>query len=382
MFPVGASTVNCTATDTSGNTAACSFKVTVKDGEKPTIAQPADIVKNTDPGKPTAVVSFPLPAAQDNCPGVTVACLPASGSTFPLGPTSVTCTATDTANNKISTTFKVTVIDNEKPTINCPPDLVKNNDAGLCSAVVNYTVTATDNVPGVTVACVPASGSVFPVGASTVNCTATDTAGNTAACSFKVTVADGEKPTIAQLPDLVKNTDPGKLTAVVGFPLPAAQDNCPGVAVACVPRAGSEFPIGVTPVTCTATDSVGNSRSSSFTVTVIAAPGELGLTKTADKLSVPAGSPVTYTYVVTNRGATTLTDVVVTDDNGTPNYKADDYVVTTNLTLAPFQSRIYTNSVIPPVTIVTDNTATEIGLLMTGVLANGDIKAMFILDQE
>src|SRR5262249_31276993 len=34
----------------------------------------------------------------------------------------------------------------------------------------------------------PASGSTFPLGTTTVNCTATDAAGNTATCSFTVTV--------------------------------------------------------------------------------------------------------------------------------------------------------------------------------------------------
>jgi hypothetical protein len=57
------------------------------------------------------------------------------------------------------------------------------------SGVVTYvTPTATDNCPGVTVACVPASGSVFPLGTTTVTCTATDASGNTATCSFSVRV--------------------------------------------------------------------------------------------------------------------------------------------------------------------------------------------------
>jgi hypothetical protein len=56
------------------------------------------------------------------------------------------------------------------------------------SMVVNFTVTASDNCPGVTVTSTPASGSVFSVGTTTVNSTATDTSGNTASCSFTVTV--------------------------------------------------------------------------------------------------------------------------------------------------------------------------------------------------
>lgn len=58
-------------------------------------------------------------------------------------------------------------------------------------AVVKYTATATDNLPGVTVACTPASGSAFPLGTTTVTCTATDAAGNTTTGSFTVTVNIG-----------------------------------------------------------------------------------------------------------------------------------------------------------------------------------------------
>jgi hypothetical protein len=56
--------------------------------------------------------------------------------------------------------------------------------------VVNFTTTASDNCPGVAVVCNPASGSCFPLGVTTVTCTATDAVGNTATCSFPVSVFD------------------------------------------------------------------------------------------------------------------------------------------------------------------------------------------------
>src|SRR6185503_12292687 len=70
--------------------------------------------------------------------------------------------------------------------------------------VTNFTTTASDNCPGVTVVCTPASGSCFPVGTTTVTCTATDASGNTATCSFTVTVfnvclQDDANPTIVFL---------------------------------------------------------------------------------------------------------------------------------------------------------------------------------------
>src|SRR5262249_36967091 len=51
--------------------------------------------------------------------------------------------------------------------------------------------TVSDNCPGVTSICNPPAGSVFPVGTTTVTCTATDASGNTAACTFAVTVFTG-----------------------------------------------------------------------------------------------------------------------------------------------------------------------------------------------
>ena len=56
-------------------------------------------------------------------------------------------------------------------------------------AAVTYTATANDNVDGsVPVSCTPASGSMFAIGTTTVNCSATDAHGNSATGSFSVTV--------------------------------------------------------------------------------------------------------------------------------------------------------------------------------------------------
>src|SRR6185503_4802731 len=93
--------------------------------------------------------------------------------------------------------FTVTVNDTQNPTITCPANIVQTTAPGQCSATVSYNVTATDNCSGVTVVSTPASGSTFPVGTTTVMATATDAAGNTATCSFTVTVNDTQPPTIS-----------------------------------------------------------------------------------------------------------------------------------------------------------------------------------------
>lgn len=195
-FQKGVTTVTCMATDSSKNTGSCSFTVTVNDTQPPSITCPANITTNADPNQCSAVVTYPAPTVSDNCPGVGApTCSPASGSSFPAGTTTVTCSVTDSSNNTASCSFTVTVRDTQPPTITCPQNITFVA-AATCpvtnSMPVNFTVTATDNCPGVTVICrnqngvVVTSGQPFPVGTTTVTCTATDAAGNTATCSFTV----------------------------------------------------------------------------------------------------------------------------------------------------------------------------------------------------
>jgi uncharacterized delta-60 repeat protein len=191
FFPTGTTTVTCAPV--AGP--ACSFTVTVNDTQ-PTITCPPNQTKCNDPNQCGAVVTFPPPTASDNCPGVTTSCSPASGSFFPKGTTTVTCTATDSSGNTASCPFTVTVNDCQAPSITCPQSIISVAAASCpiqtTTPPVNFTVTASDNCPGVTVVCknqsaaVVVSGQTFPVGTTTVTCTATDTSGNTSTCGFTV----------------------------------------------------------------------------------------------------------------------------------------------------------------------------------------------------
>ena len=82
----------------------------------------------------------------------------------------------------------MTVQDTEAPTWTVPADITVSTDPGVSTAVVNYTATPTDNVGVTSSSCTPVSGSTFPLGTTTVNCTASDAAGNTGTASFNVTV--------------------------------------------------------------------------------------------------------------------------------------------------------------------------------------------------
>jgi hypothetical protein len=154
-------------------------------------------------------------------------------------------------------------------TITCPANITKSNDANQCGAVVTYPAPTTTGTCGTTF-CSPASGSFFPVGTTTVTCSTT--AGPS--CTFTVKVNDTQPPTItcpSNVTVTAAATCPIATSTVVTYPPPVASDNCPGVTVVCSPASGTTFPVGTTTVTCTATDTSGNTASCSFTVTVFSA---------------------------------------------------------------------------------------------------------------
>lgn len=203
VFPVGNTTVTYKATDASGNFVTDTQTVTVVDNTVPTVSCPANIVVSNDPGLCSAVVTFSVTAA-DNCPGVTVQTDKASGSTFAKGTTTVNATATDAAGNIATCSFTVTVNDTENPVISCPSSITLEPTCPS-GAIATYTApVGTDNCPGATTARTAglASGSIFPIGTTTVTHTVTDASGNTASCSFTVTV----KTAAAVVQDLITRT--------------------------------------------------------------------------------------------------------------------------------------------------------------------------------
>ena len=198
VFPTGTTTILYTATDAAGNTSSGLQLVTVTEspGIPPTITAPNDVTANTGPGA-TSCGTFVSDAtlgtaiANDNCAGVSVTRtgVPA-GNIFPVGTTTVTYTAVDASGNTASDTQTVTVIDNTAPVISCPNNITLEPTCPT-GAIGTYTApVGTDNCPNPTTTRTAglASGSVFPVGTTTVTYSVTDASGNSASCSFTVTV--------------------------------------------------------------------------------------------------------------------------------------------------------------------------------------------------
>jgi MBG domain (YGX type)/YDG domain/HYR domain len=204
-FPSGALADDAEATPTVAEQPA--------DTTAPTVAVPADITVDADPATGEAAVAFDVAADDDVDGAIVPTCDWTSGSAFPVGTTTVTCTATDTAGNTGSGTFTVTVNpapDTTPPVFGNIPEDFSVDAADDSGAQVTYDQpTATDDVDGdVPVDCAPPSGAQFPVGSTTVTCTADDDANNLAQATFTVTVNPAPTPPPTDTPSPIPTDTP------------------------------------------------------------------------------------------------------------------------------------------------------------------------------
>ncbi len=264
-----------TAMDNCGNASSCPQTITVTDTTGPVVTCPANVSVNctastqpADTGTATAV---------DNCSGV--ASISHSDSIAPgscAGNYVITRTwsATDNCGNASATTCNqtITVTDATGPVVTCPANVSVNCTASTQPADTG-TATATDDCSGV--ANISHSDVIAPGGCAgnyviTRTWTATDNCGNSSSCAQTITVTDTTGPTITSCPgpNIAVHSAAGTcLSAPVTYS-GAATDDCSGVAsITFSPPSGTEFPVGMTTVTMTATDGCGNPTQCQFTVT-------------------------------------------------------------------------------------------------------------------
>lgn len=153
-----------------------------------------------------ATVTYALPVATDELDtSVTVTCLPASGSAFVIGTTTVICSAIDSAGNAaVWTSFHVVVTDTSAPVIAAAPGIVVDAVSPSGAVVTYVPPTASDANDGpVSVTCLPVAGSLFPIGITTVTCTADDGHGNSAMPTTFPVEVKGAADQISDLRSLV-----------------------------------------------------------------------------------------------------------------------------------------------------------------------------------
>ena len=198
MFPIGATTMQFEAIDGSGNATRCNYQVIVKKSSESSIqAQcPSNINTVNNSTKCGAKVAFAIPGMQN---ADTIKLLQnidqSSGSFFKVGETEITLKYSVLSSLVEDCTFKITVVDNEKPTIVCPNDTILyiNNDQDSMQYFF-ATPTAMDNcsIHSCSLISGRRSGDSYPLGITVNTFEAIDINGNTATCSFSVDVKKEE----------------------------------------------------------------------------------------------------------------------------------------------------------------------------------------------
>jgi hypothetical protein len=265
-YPIGTTTVRCSATDSTGVMTEGQFSIIVVDFTGPTVHVPADILKEATSPK-GAVVEFTV-TAEDAVDGpLDPRCMPASGSLFPIGTTIVRCDPVDTHHNSGHGELRITIVEAHPHPILKLPDPITAEASGPHGAEVKYDASAEpgsmDETGRITsFVCTPASGSLFPLGTTTVSCTATDAQGASTTGTFTVTIVDTTPPVLTLPRDIETNDH------VVTY-IATATDLVDGdTMVDCHPPSGSAFSSGTTTVNCAAADMHGNTAHGSFHVTV------------------------------------------------------------------------------------------------------------------
>lgn len=213
-YPLGNTLNTYTVIDDQGRKDTCSFTVTVKDNIAPILICLSNVVY-LDPGQCTKIINYSLPSASDRCSAVTLTRTSgqASGSVFSQGDHAITYKAVDLAGNSSSCTFYVVVVDDQPPTITCPPNITVNgsyNSNGNCGSIVTFNLpVGSDNCTGSLIQRIdgPGSGAFFTPGKDTVVYKITDPTGLFSTCSVIVTVNACDEAPVAKCKEVTVYAD-------------------------------------------------------------------------------------------------------------------------------------------------------------------------------
>ena len=334
LFNAGTKTVTYTARDSSGNENTCKVKVTVKDMVAPTFANFPKNITVSALAACSAKVNWIEPDANDNCKIDVVTSSAKPGDVFNVGTTFVKYFAKDKSGNMAVDSFKITVLDDQKPQAVSPcPSGFKDVfvDAGKCGATFKFpdftdNCTAAKDLDITINGLKPTSDFYAYPGSYSLSLKVKDAAGNENTCGVIITIKDNISPTVANCPkDISVNAANGTcdytFTTANPLPVPTFTDLCDGVisnpTVSGIPANG-KFPAGETTITYTAKDNSGNPTICAFKVIVAgnAAPIvdatsckdiilNLNINKCDTSLLLPTPTAI---YICTNKDLEYFTD--------------------------------------------------------------------------
>ncbi len=271
FFPEGTTTETYTVTDTTGNTASCSFTVTINDAEAPDITCPADVTLEC----PAADISTALTGeatGTDNCGSVTITY--SDSSTSGCGNTEVitrTWTATDESGNSTSANQIITIADNTAPVITPPSDVILDCPADI-APVISVQPTVSDTCGAVNLSEDQTNTTGCPgTQVITRSWTATDECGNISLASQTISVVDTTEPVVSVIPQLTVILDANNVGSVVITPSDinnSSYDTCSNISLSISHTTLNCSNVGSNTVTLTVTDECENTNTGTTTVIV------------------------------------------------------------------------------------------------------------------
>ena len=231
----------------------------------PPVARCKDVTVSTSPGMCSTVSASVDDGSFDADAGDTITLSQTPGGPYGLGTTVVILTVTDSHGASSQCSATVTVVDTVPPAITCPASITEEC-TGPSGASATAVPSATDNCDAVTASCSPSGP--FPLGTTTVSCTATDTAGNQSSCNTAVKIVDTTPPVVT----CVESVNPaGKNIPRAGTTLPGTKggqnpDRFYLVAGTDICDAGPKISLG------------GVTLANGETIKITQSPGESGVT--------------------------------------------------------------------------------------------------------
>ncbi len=246
------------------------------------------------PGETEMIVNWPSPQASTICIVSSIVTLnqvsgPTNGSVLQEGIYTIEYVAVDECGNSVNCAFDITVSGAElEATLNCPNNIVVNAAVGATGAIVSWpaltgstncslgtglTITQSTGLP---------SGSMLPIGTTTITYKATDDCGTLLNCSFDITVISLQSTITLNCNDDVNIVSESGTGEIVSWNAPSAQTNCSENSFVTLTQtagltSGSFFPIGTQTIVYEATDVCGTIITCNFDVTVSSEAGSITL---------------------------------------------------------------------------------------------------------
>ncbi|NOT36141.1 MAG: HYR domain-containing protein [Saprospiraceae bacterium] len=221
-----------------------------------------------------ALLSWKAPSFSDNCSNFCVKSSHPNGSTFSIGNTKVTFTATDECGNSITCSFTINVKENccnLPPIISCPKNFTGCPQGADPDVIGKATAIAANPNCGSPIISYKDDTIFFSKCSIRIDrkWSAVDPKNTslTSSCVQKIDLFDTQIPSITCPSNITVNSGPD-CKAIVNWNTPVTSDNCSNVSLVSSHQSGTSFKVGTTTIYYTAFDACGNSNGCSFTITV------------------------------------------------------------------------------------------------------------------